>query len=119
MTMDQTQHMLDRTRAYSLIILKLCSQIKHSAINLPLINQLVRSGTSVGANYRATRRAKSKADFIYKFKIVEEELDETLFFLDLLKEMNPQFESEISRIEDEGLQLLKIIVSSISKLKSN
>lgn len=116
--MDQSQVMLDRTRAYALSILRLCSGLKHSAINLPLINQLVRSGTSVGANYRATRRAKSRADFLYKFKIVEEELDETLFFLDMLKEMNPQSATEIAQIEEEGLQLLKIIVSAIVKLKS-
>lgn len=52
-------------------------------------NQLVRCSSSVGANYRAACRAKSTADFLNKLKIVEEELDETMFFLELLEEFNP------------------------------
>ena len=53
-------------------------------VNRAYGNQLIRSASSVGANYRATRRAKSNADFINKFKIVEEELDESLFFLEMI-----------------------------------
>ena len=82
-------------------------------INKTYKNQIVRSSSSVGANYRASRRAKSTADFINKLKIVEEELDESLFFLELLEVFNPKEKEEINIIYNEGETLLKIIVASI------
>ena len=81
------------------------------------INQFVRCSSSVGANYRASGRAKSKADFIYKLKIVEEEADETIYFLELLEEVNKEHRKEIGDIKDEAKQILKIIVASINTLK--
>ncbi len=74
-----------RTKAYSISIAKLISNLPYNVINKNYSNQLVRCSSSVGANYRAACRAKSTADFINKLKIVEEELDETMFFLELLK----------------------------------
>ena len=71
------------------------------------------SSSSVGANYRASRCTKSKPDFINKLKIVEEELDESIFFLELLVEFNKAFETEINDLYKEGETLLKIIVSTI------
>ena len=67
----------------------------------------------MGANYRASRRAKSNADFINKLKIVEEELDESLFFLELLEVFNESFKSDITSLHAKGETLLKIIVASI------
>jgi len=113
-----TEQMLNRTKAFACDVLKFCSSIDHSVINKPLIYQLVKAGTSVGANYRATRRAKSKADFVNKFKIVEEELDESLFFLEIFLFLYPEREEEIKPIENEGQELLRIIVASINSLKS-
>jgi four helix bundle protein len=75
--------------------------------------QLLRCSSSVGANYRASIRAKSRADFINKRKIVEEELDESLFFLELLDVFNEQFKLELKELYDEGESLLRIIVASI------
>ena len=69
------------------------------------------------ANYRAARRAKSKADFINKLKIVEEELDESLLFLELLAEFNPLKKARIQELSSEGEQLLKIIVATINSLR--
>jgi hypothetical protein len=71
----------------------------------------------VGANYRATRRAKSNADFINKFKIVEEELDESLFFLELLVEFNKLKREQVALLYKEGEELLKIIVASLKSLR--
>ncbi len=76
-------------------------------------NQIIRSSSSVGANYRASRRAKSNADIINKLKIVEEELDESLFFLELLVAFIELFRDEIATLYKEGETLLKIIVASI------
>lgn len=109
--------MLNRTKKFAFDILDLCGKIPETTINRPLIAQLVKAGTSVGANYRATRRAKSKADFINKFKIVEEELDESLFFLELFHELCPAEQHQINTLTAEGEELLKIIVASLNKLR--
>jgi four helix bundle protein len=74
--------------------------------------QLLRSGTSVGANYRAVCRAKSTSDFINKLRIVEEECDESLFWMELLVENNLVKEARLAPLMKEGDELLSIIVSS-------
>lgn len=88
-----------------------------SILNRNYSNQLVRCSSSVGANYRAACRAKSSADFINKLKIVEEELDETMFFLELLQEFNPAMNLPITHNWKEGNELLSIIVSSIITMR--
>ena len=80
---------------------------------------MVRCPSSVGANYRAACRAKSTADFLNKLKIVEEELDESMFFLELLEEFNPSFKEVIQENWKEGNELLAIIVSSIITIRKN
>src|SRR6476469_8464034 len=75
-----------RTKAFALRILKLVDALPKTTAGRALASQIVRSGTSVAANYRAACRAKSPADFIAKMGIVEEEADETLFWLELLVE---------------------------------
>lgn len=78
---------------------------------------MIRCSSSVGANHRAACRAKSNADFINKLKIVEEELDETLYFLDLVKEINGGKIEIINPIEKEANELLAIYVASIKTLR--
>lgn len=114
---DFTLAMLGRTKMYALNVLQLCNKVPDTTINRPLVYQLVKAGTSVGANYRATRRAKSKPDFLNKFKIVEEELDESIFFLEIIKMQCPEFEKEVDVLMAEGEELLKIIVASINKIR--
>jgi four helix bundle protein len=82
-------------------------------MNKAYTTQLVRSSSSVGANYSATRRAKSDADFVNKLKIVEEEADEAIYFLRLLNEFNEPHKETISKLISEGTEILKIIVASI------
>ncbi|MEO8567654.1 MAG: four helix bundle protein, partial [Ginsengibacter sp.] len=88
-----------------------------SVVNRAYSSQLIRCSSSVGANYRATRRAKSTADFINKFKIVEEELDESLFFLELIVEFNKDKRDKVAQIYKEGEELLKMIVASLKTLR--
>ena len=102
-----------RTKLFAINIAKLTQKLPDTPVNKVYKGQIIRSGSSAGANYRASRRAKSKADFINKLKIVEEELDESLFFLELLLEFNAAFKAEIKELYDEGETLLKIIVASI------
>mgnify|MGYP000896341162 CR=1 FL=1 len=107
------EEMKRRTKEFSINIARLTQKLPDNQINKAYKAQIIRSSSSVGANYRASRRAKSKPDFINKLKIVEEELDESLFFLELLLEFNRPFETEINDLYKEGETLLKIIVSSI------
>ncbi len=76
-------------------------------------NQMVRSGTSPGANYRAACRGKSGPDFINKLKMVEEELDETQYWLELVVAILPEKRNEAGILWKEADELLSIIVSSI------
>ncbi|MEK7220029.1 MAG: four helix bundle protein, partial [candidate division NC10 bacterium] len=78
-----------------------------------IANQMVRSGMSAGANYRAACRARSRADFVSKMGIVEEELDETLYWLDVSQAAGFLSSQDISGLEREGNELLAIVVSSI------
>src|SRR5436305_12937096 len=78
-----------RTKAFALRILKLVDALPKTTAGRALASQIVRSGTSIAANYRAACRAKSTADFIARMGIVEEEADETLFWLELLDESDP------------------------------
>ncbi len=107
------EEMKRRTKLFAINIARLTEKVSDTQVNRVYKGQIIRSSSSVGANYRASRRAKSKPDFINKLKIVEEELDESLFFLELLLEFNKQFESEINDLYIEGETLLKIIVSTI------
>ena len=82
------QELLNRTKNFAFSIISLINETPKNAVNNVLTNQLLRAGTSVGANYRAACRAKSKADFIYKIKVVEEEADECIYWLELIQELN-------------------------------
>jgi len=73
----------------------------------------------VGANYRASQRAKSTAVFINKFKIVEEEWDETLYFIEILIELKKEDEIILKSIHSEGSEILAIIVKSIRTARTN
>lgn len=106
-----------RTKDYALVNARLVLSLPYNIVNKNYSDQLNRSASSTGANYRAACRAKSKNDFINKLKIVEEELDETLFFLELLVELNPELREKIVPIYKEGNELLSIIVAAINTLR--
>ncbi|MGV3508938.1 MAG: four helix bundle protein [Sphingobacteriaceae bacterium] len=108
-----------RTKVFSISIGRLVVDLPYSVLNKNYSNQLVRCSSSVGANYRAACRAKSKADFINKLKIVEEELDESMFFLELLVEFNPDKKDTIAELWKEANELLSIIVASLTTLRKS
>jgi len=80
---------------------------------------LIRSSSSVGANYRASQRAKSTADFINKLKIVEEEIDESAYWLELFMEVNKEEHIRITTLHKEAKEILAIIVASINTSRKN
>ena len=78
----------DRTQIFSISIIDLAENLGYSATKKIVINQLIKSGTSVGANYRAACRSRSDKEFVAKLNIVLEEVDETCFWLEIIKIKN-------------------------------
>ena len=108
-----------RTKAFALRILKLVDALPKTTTGRALASQIVRSGTSVAANYRAACRARSTADFIAKMGIVEEEADETLFWLELLEESDLVTAAKLTAIKEEANELIAITVASIKTARRN
>ena len=113
------EELLLLTKNYAIANARLVLSIPNNIVNRNYADQLNRSASSVGANYRAACRGKSKTDFINKLKIVEEELDETLFFMELLVELNAEMREKIVPIYKEGNELLSIIVAAINTSRGN
>jgi four helix bundle protein len=111
------QEMKARTKRFALRIIKLIDSLPASTAAGVIGKQLIRSGTSVGANYRSACRAKSTADFVFKLSIVEEEADESVYWMELLVESEFVRESTLKNLIDEANQLVAIVVSSIKTLK--
>jgi four helix bundle protein len=111
------QDLKDRTFFFAVAVSNLTSVLPYNIINKEHFRQIIRSSASIGANYRAARRAKSNADFLNKLKIVEEEADETLYFLELLSALNPEHQEIINPLLKEGTEILKIIVASINTVR--
>ena len=110
--MDETQ-MKNRTKEFAKKIIRLCRKLPNDREGRLIGNQIFRSGTSVASNYRSACRARSKAEFISKLSIVEEEADETLFWLELINEMKILDETFIESLMKECNEIIAIIVSSI------
>lgn len=108
-----------RTFCFSLDVLKTVDKLNKSASNDILGRQLVRSATSVGANYRAACKAKSTADFINKLKIVEEESDESVYWLELIKAYNEIEQPNFELILKEAKELERIFAASAITAKNN
>lgn len=113
------EELKSRFKKFAIRVAKLIQQLPKSTINNAYCNQLIRSSSSSAANYRAACRGKSPADFINKLKIVEEELDESIFFLEMLEEFNEVETDEINFLVKEGNELLAITVKSIITTRTN
>ncbi len=107
-----------RTKKFSLMIIDLVEKLPNSISSRAIANQVVRSGMSVGANYRAVCRARSDREFIAKMTIVIEEADETLFWIEIIQEKKWTDYSELNLIWKEGNELTAIFVSTIKKVKA-
>jgi four helix bundle protein len=101
-----------RTKAFALRILALIDRMPSSLAGQIISRQLLRSATSLGANYRAACRAQSRAEFAAKISIVVEEADETLYWLELLKESGLVQPERLGELIKEADELVAIAVSS-------
>lgn len=106
-----------RTKQFALRVMNLVEGLPETNAGRVIGRQLLRSATSVGANYRAACRAKSTADFIAKLAIVEEEADESMYWMELLIESGQVKENLLTDLLDECNQIVSIVVSSIKTSK--
>ena len=110
-----------RTKQFGIRMIKLVESLPRNQTASVIGRQLLRSATSVGANYRAVCRAKSRPDFIAKLGIVEEECDESLYWLEMLVETNQIKPALIASLMKEGEEILAIVVASAktARVKNN
>lgn len=106
-----------RTKEFALRVIDLASALPSTTVGRVINGQLLRCGTSVGANYRAAKRAKSTADFINKMGTVEEEADESMYWMELIVEAGLMTEERISDLYSEADQILAMTVASIKTAK--
>ncbi len=110
------QEFKQRTKALALRVIKLVSSLPRNTVSELIGKQLIRSGTSVGANYRAACRARSTADLIAKLRIVEEEADECLYWMELIVEAKLVDVDNLRSIMSETNEILAMTVASIKTL---
>ena len=107
-----------RTKIFSLMIIDLVEKLPNLISARVVANQIVKSGTSVGANYRAVCRARSDREFMSKMNIVVEEADETLFWIEILIEKQWIDKTELELVWNEGNELTAIFVSTLKTINN-
>src|ERR1700759_1083889 len=108
MSIDKHQELRARSKSFALRIIKMSDALPRTRAANVISYQILRSATSVAANYRAAGRARSKSEFIAKIGIVIEEADETVFWLELLAESNILPATKLAKLQAEAIQLLAI-----------
>lgn len=123
MTIERLTNMVEqlkiRSKQIGLEVIKLVDELPNKPSAWAIAKQIIRSSTSIGANYRAACRAKSSADFINKLKIVEEESDETQYWLEVLEESKLINSGRIEVVKKEVNEIISIVVASIKTAREN
>ena len=117
--MQESNDLKGRTKTFALNIIKLVKMLPEDKVGRVLGNQILRSGTSVAANYRSACKARSKADFISKITVVEEEADETTLWCELIMESETLNNEMIASLHKEAKELTAIFTSSGKTAKEN
>jgi four helix bundle protein len=108
----------DRTKLFHISVIKLCENLPRNAARFEIAKQLIRSAGSVGANYRATARAKSKADFINKIEIVLEEADESHYWLEIIRDSGLKQGDQVEKLIIEANELTAIFAATDKTIKA-
>jgi len=103
------EELIHRLKQYAIQYAKLVLSLPYNIVNKNYSDQGNRAASSAAANYRAVCRSKSHPDFISKLKIVEEELDESIFFTEMILELNPSLKNVIFILSKEGNELLQYL----------
>ena len=112
-----SKQLKDRTRRFAVDVIRLCRELPTTLDGRTVGGQLIRSGTSIGANYRASCRARSRSEWKAKLGIIEEEADETLFWLEVSVEAQLIPESRAKALLKEADELTAIFVASLKTAK--
>ena len=112
-----SKQLKDRTERFAVDIIRLCRELPTTLDGRTVGDQMIRSGTSVGANYRASCRARSRAEWIAKLGTVEEEADETLFWLEVAVEADVSPAKRAEALLNEADELTAIFVASLKTAK--
>ena len=112
-----TEELKERFRKFSIKIIKLVNTMPNNIAGNAIAKQIVRSGTSPAANYRAACLAKSNKDFLNKLKMVEEEIDETAHWLSVIIDADILPSTQVSDLYDETVELRRIVARSIITIK--
>jgi four helix bundle protein len=111
------EELKERFRKFSLQIIQMVNHMPNTIAGNAIARQIVRSGTSPAANYRAACLAKSDKDFLNKLKMVEEEIDETQHWLSIIMDSGMLDKNQILPLHEESIELKRIIVKSIVSIK--
>jgi four helix bundle protein len=109
----------NRFKHFALAVIDLVRQFPRDAAYWTIGRQLIDAATSAAANYRAVKRAKSAKDFINKLRIVEEELDESMFWLELTVGVSNEWRNSIAPLYKEANELLSITIASIKTARNH
>ena len=116
--LHQDKDLKNRTKQFTIGIFNFAESLDYSIVKKVVVNQITKSGSSVGANYRSACRGRSDAEFLSKMNIVLEEADETLFWLEIIEEMNWKNNDELQRLLKEANELIAIFVTIIKNTKN-
>jgi len=109
----------DRTTEFGKRVIRLCKALIKDKINLPIIEQIVRSSGSVGANYREANDSLGAKDFLYRMRISRKECKESIHWLELIEEANPKIKSRMQGLKQEAREIKNILSSIILKKEKN
>lgn len=115
--LSKPQDIAERVFIFATRVLKMTTQLPRNSINMVLINQIIHSATSIGANIEEARGAHTKTDFTYGMNIAKKEARETLYWLRLIVEMNPVFSNKLELLLKENEEVIKILTAIVKKAK--
>ncbi len=107
----------ERTLEFGKRMVHLCRALPKDIVNNTLVDQVIRSGTSIGANYREANETETKKDFQFRMRICRKEAKETVYWLKLIVEANRNIENRIQPLITEAIELMKIVAAILNKAK--
>lgn len=114
--MEYKSDLKDRTLEFAKRVARLCRKLPHEIVNYKLIDQVIRSSASVGANYLEANDCLGKKDFLHRLRISRKESKETIFWLEILKDGNNILNDEISYLINECTEIRNILSAIITKI---
>jgi four helix bundle protein len=117
--MKKSEEFKNRLIDFTFDILKLLRKLPKTAENIIFIKQIIRSASSIGANYAEAMFAHSRIEFIHCINISRKEVSETIYWLEMLRRANPNFEADFGKLLLEATEILKILIASIKTAKQN